>query len=87
MHMPTGLRINPPELLMNATMAHIRARAQWMAWATYEAYVQGATSVESTPRASRAAMLMKARDYRRRAIRVGDWVNSKSEQSMDRRAA
>lgn len=74
--MPEALRMNPPMASRDADFTHIRARAEWMAWVTCEAYAHGAASRDCS-RDDRAALWIKARDYRRRAERVTKWQSGR----------
>lgn len=75
--MPVALRMDPPRESPDATFSHVRARAEWMAWAASEDYARGAMSRDCS-RLDRAEMWRKARDYQRRAERVTAWKNGRA---------
>lgn len=57
------------------TMADVRVRAEASAWVTRDAYRDDARNRPGISRSDRASMLRKARDYKRRAIRVSQYLN------------
>ena len=58
------------------TMRHVKARAEASAWVTYQAYLDAARHAHGLTRSDRAENLLKAREYKRRAIRVSHYLNA-----------
>ena len=56
------------------TMSDIRARAEFLAWMTRDAY-RDAYKNSFAPAAERGALWLKAYQYKRRAIRVSQYLN------------
>lgn len=61
------------------TMSEIRIKAEWWAWVTWQAYIDGAKHGLDLSRTDRAVHLWKAREYKRRAIRVSQWLNARAD--------
>lgn len=57
------------------TMADVRARAEFLAWTTHETNLRAARHSLRLTRGDRAACLRAARDYKRRAVRVSQYIN------------
>lgn len=57
------------------TMADVRARAEFLAWMTRDAYRDAYRHAPNLSRSDRAEMLRKSRDYQRRAVRVSNYAN------------
>lgn len=60
------------------SMADIRARAEFLAWMTHDAYRDAAHCSPGLSRSERAVSLLRARDYKRRAVRVSQYLNRRA---------
>lgn len=56
-------------------MIPILLQAESLAWSTWQAYMDGYRHSPDLTRADRAAHLLKAREYKRRGIRVSQYLN------------
>lgn len=64
-----------PSLYEVRTLADVRARAEFLAWTTADAYRAAGQHAHGRTRSDRAASFRKAREYQRRAIRASQHAN------------